>query len=97
MTGVRNSIHAMCAGFVPRPANAAYDDGLGPLFRQLARVPLLTAADEQDLFRRIEIALVASSLAALASFSVALKWRLSIAQPADAGPVGPLPELPLET
>ncbi len=56
MTGVRNSIHAMCAGFVPRPANAAYDDGLGPLFRQLARVPLLTAADEQDLFRRIEIA-----------------------------------------
>jgi O-antigen/teichoic acid export membrane protein len=50
-----------------------------------------------DLFRRIEIALVASSLAALASFSVALKWRLSIAQPADAGPVGPLPELPLET
>jgi O-antigen/teichoic acid export membrane protein len=50
-----------------------------------------------DLFRRIEVALVASSLAALASFSVALKWRLSIAQPADAGPVGPLPELPLET
>ena len=50
-----------------------------------------------DLFRRIEIALVASSLAALASFSVALKWRLSIAQPAAAGPVGPLPELPLET
>jgi O-antigen/teichoic acid export membrane protein len=50
-----------------------------------------------DLFRRIEIALVVSSLAALVSFGVALRWRLSIAQPAEAGPVGPIPELPLET
>jgi len=49
-----------------------------------------------DLFRRIEVALVISSLAALASFTIALRWRLSIAQPA-IGPVGPLPEMPLET
>jgi O-antigen/teichoic acid export membrane protein len=50
-----------------------------------------------DLFRRIEIALVLSSLTALVAFSVALKWRFSIVQPATAGDAGPLPELPLET
>jgi hypothetical protein len=50
-----------------------------------------------ELFRRIEIALVVSSLAALLSFAIALKWRLSIAQPAPVGDVGPLPEMPLET
>ena len=50
-----------------------------------------------ELFRRIEIALVVSSLAALVSFTIALKWRLSIAQPAAVGDVGPLPEMPLET
>jgi hypothetical protein len=38
-----------------------------------------------------------SSLAALLSFAIALKWRLSIAQPAPVGDVGPLPEMPLET
>jgi len=50
-----------------------------------------------DLFRRIEIALVVSSLAALLSFSIALKWRFSLAEPAALDAVGPLPEMPLET
>jgi O-antigen/teichoic acid export membrane protein len=50
-----------------------------------------------DLFRRIEIALVMSSLTALVAFSIAFRWRLSIVEPAGAGDVGPLPELPLET
>jgi O-antigen/teichoic acid export membrane protein len=50
-----------------------------------------------ELFRRIEIALVVSSLTALVSFTVAFRWRMSIAQPALAGTVGPLPEIPLET
>src|SRR4029077_11800103 len=49
-----------------------------------------------DLFRRIEIALVVSSLTALVTFSVALPLRWPAAQPA-IGDVGPLPELPLET
>ncbi len=50
-----------------------------------------------DLFLRIEVALVISSLTALVSFSLAYRWRISIVQPAFAGDVGPLPELPLET
>ena len=50
-----------------------------------------------DLFRRIEIALVMSSLTALVAFSLALRWRFSIVQPDVAGDAGPLPELPLET
>ena len=53
MTSV-NSVHAMCAGFVPAAGSAAYEDGLETYFRRIARVPLLSAADEQDVFRRIE-------------------------------------------
>jgi O-antigen/teichoic acid export membrane protein len=51
----------------------------------------------EDLFQRIELALVMSSLAALVSFSISLRWKLRIADPAGVGDVGPLPEMPLET
>ena len=50
-----------------------------------------------ELFLRIEVALVISSLTAFVSFSIAYRWRISIVQPAFVGDVGPLPELPLET
>jgi hypothetical protein len=50
------------------------------------------------LFRRIEIGLVASSLAALIWFAFALRSRLSAGAVSMAGAdAGPLPELPLET
>lgn len=49
-----------------------------------------------ELFRRIEIALVASSVSALLVFAFALRRRLQAGAAALAGPVGPLPELPLE-
>jgi O-antigen/teichoic acid export membrane protein len=50
-----------------------------------------------ELFRRIEIALVMSSLTALVVFAIALRHRLSIGRSTFAGPIGPLPEIPLET
>ncbi len=50
-----------------------------------------------ELFRRIEIALVMSSLTALVVFAIALRHRLSLGRSTFAGPIGPLPELPLET
>ena len=51
-----------------------------------------------ELFRRIEIALVMSSLTAL----VVVQRRAQMAlldrcSPTVAGPIGPLPEMPLET
>ena len=50
------------------------------------------------LFRRIEIGLVVSSLAALVFFAIALKTRLAAGDATWAErPVLPLPELPLET
>jgi O-antigen/teichoic acid export membrane protein len=50
-----------------------------------------------DLFERIEIALVVSSLTALAVFAVALTRRLATGSAALAGPIGPIPEIPLES
>ncbi len=50
-----------------------------------------------ELFRRIEIALVMSSLTALIVFAIALRHRLSLGRSTFAGPIGPLPEIPLET
>ena len=49
------------------------------------------------LFRRIEIALVLSSLTALVAFGFALRRKLVSGRAALDGPVGPLPEMPLET
>ena len=50
-----------------------------------------------DLFRRIEIALVISSSTALVVFAIALRQRLHSGAAALSGPIGPIPELPLET
>jgi O-antigen/teichoic acid export membrane protein len=49
-----------------------------------------------QLFRRIEIGLVASSVSALVVFALVLKARLRKGAAALTGPVGPFPELPLE-
>jgi O-antigen/teichoic acid export membrane protein len=55
-------------------------------------------AIDEELFRRIEIALVLSSTTAMVAFGIALRRRLSMGGAALSGPpVGPLPELPLET
>jgi hypothetical protein len=58
-------------------------------------ITIMVAGDQ--LFRRIEIALVASSLTALVFFGIALKRRLDSTVPVESGPIGPIPELPLET
>ena len=55
-----------------------------------------TWLSSDDLFRRIEIGLVLSSLAALISFSLALRSRLEQGARSFGGDVGPFPELPLE-
>jgi O-antigen/teichoic acid export membrane protein len=68
----------------------------GWVFAVVAFVITILVAGDQ-LFRRIEIALVASSLTALAFFGIALKRRLDSTVPAETGPIGPIPELPLET
>ena len=55
-----------------------------------------TWLSSDQLFRRIEIGLVVSSLAGLVCFALALRHRLEAGVPAAAGDVGPLPELPLD-
>ena len=58
MTIAAKSIHAMCAGFVPPAARVSADDdgSLKTYLRQIGRIALLTAAEEQALFRRLEAA-----------------------------------------
>lgn len=56
---------------------------------------LATWLSSDDLFRRIEIGLVASSVSAFVVFAVVLRARLR-AGAAALGDEGPLPELPLE-
>jgi Na+-driven multidrug efflux pump len=55
-----------------------------------------TWLSSDKLFRRIEIGLVISSLAALIWFAIALRDRLAAGVRNLEGPIGPLPELPLE-
>jgi O-antigen/teichoic acid export membrane protein len=57
---------------------------------------LATWLSSDLLFRRIEIGLVVSSMAAFACFAVALKSRLAAGIEGVPRLVGPLPELPLE-
>jgi O-antigen/teichoic acid export membrane protein len=68
----------------------------GWVFAVAAFVITIVVGGDQ-LFRRIEIALVASSLTALVFFGIALKRRLDSTMPVETGPIGPIPELPLET
>ena len=68
----------------------------GWVFAVVAFVVTIMVAGDQ-LFRRIEIALVASSVTALVFFGFALKRRLDSTVPLESGPIGPIPELPLET
>lgn len=58
---------------------------------------LATWVSSDQLFRRIEIGLVVSSLAGLVCFAAALRSRLAAGVATTPGDVGPLPELPLET
>jgi O-antigen/teichoic acid export membrane protein len=58
-------------------------------------IGLWLAGDE--LFRRIEIALVISSTTAMVVFAFVLRQRLRAGTAALSGPIGPIPELPLET
>lgn len=58
---------------------------------------LATWVSSDQLFRRIEIGLVVSSLAGLVCFAAALRNRLAAGVEDVPGDVGPLPELPLES
>lgn len=58
---------------------------------------LATWLSSDELFRRIEIGLVVSSLAAFVCFAFALRSRLAVGMGDSLDAIGPLPELPLES
>ena len=58
---------------------------------------LATWLSSDQLFRRIEIGLVVSSLAGLACFAAALRSRLADRSRLEPADIGPLPELPLDS